>query len=125
MVITDIIGKGKDFEPPFRRYGTTIIDPHGYELANCNTIFRARYPNDSVDDASDKTNAIIDHICEMLNQQCQHSEFVDGLMAFLKEKSKLQDKYPRDMSWDAFYRYGFSNAMYQVMDWIDKYNQHG
>lgn len=58
--ITDIIGKGKDFEPPFHtdRMGFGIYDSNGAVVFTTGT-YGTRSESDFV--------LLIEHICELLN----------------------------------------------------------
>lgn len=60
MNINDIIGKGKDFEPPFKQQYGYIHDCKGHTLCQ---IIR---PSGNVTLSSDY---LADHICELLNRK--------------------------------------------------------
>ena len=68
MDINDIIGKGKDFEPPFkvehgdRHCNPVVKDSRGYVIA---CIWGDAYK----DVTPEKADIITDYICELLNRE--------------------------------------------------------
>lgn len=63
MEISDIIGKGKAFEPPFKFYDKCIRDNQGLIVINFDS------PNCYYEDAWNKICIFADHICDLLNKE--------------------------------------------------------
>lgn len=84
MNINDIIGKGKDFEPPFKvehgdnYYNPVVKDSRGYVIA---CIWGDAYK----DTTPQKANTIADHLCELLNRKHKGS----NQRMCLRDRSKV------------------------------------